>query len=390
MRLRACLLAVSLSAAVCGCGGRSPSAHISLTVSPSRGLADTPVEVRARGLAPHAAVTLRASWRGYGEGRASSSVALRADDDGRLDLRGFDGARFLWGMRATPARLLFALPATDDTVVHLSLTYHGKVVARAELHRRVGTRALRARLLTMKRDGLVGYFFSPPATRRRSAVLAIGGSDGGLGTIDLAALLASRGHPTLALGYFGAPGLPKELRRIPLEYFERALRWLARQPSVDPRHMTMLGISRGGEATLLVAVHAPTLVHGAIALVPEPEVGLALDGRTPAWTYRGKPLHQQPIAVERIRGPLLMASAQSDAVGPSSFATRKYEARLVEHRFRYFHERLDYPGAGHDIGAAIPYLPQPDPVDYGGTPRASALAKTALWRRILDFLDDHG
>jgi dienelactone hydrolase len=389
VRIAICLAAVSLSVALAGCGGHAKGARVTLTATPASALADTPVAVTARGLAPHAAVTLRASWAGFGGARADSTVPLRADGDGRLDLRGLDGARFLWGMRIAATAGLFGLPATDDTVVHLSLAGDGKVVARANLHRHLGTSALRPRPLTFGRDRLVGWFFAPPGVRRRPAVLAIGGSEGGVGTIDLAALLASHGHPTLALGYFAAPGLPERLERIPLEYFQRGLRWLARQPSVDPRHMTMMGISRGAEATLLSGVDFPKLVHAAIALVPEPEVGLAVDGRTPAWTYRGTPLPQEPIAVERIRGAILMVSAEADAQGPSSFATEHFEQRLAQHRFAFFHQRLDYPGAGHDVGAAIPYLPQPDRARFGGTQRATALAKTELWPRILHFLDDH-
>jgi dienelactone hydrolase len=384
VRVSLCVFAVLV---VAGCGGRSHGSRASLTVTPAHGLADTAVTVRASGIAPHAAVTLRASWTGFRGQHAESSVPLRADGGGRIDLHGFDGDRFLWGMRAPP--LGFGLPDTGDTVVRLALMEGGKVVAHGDVHRRVAAPGVRARLLTVGREGLVGVFIAPTAARRRGAVLVVGGSEGGVSGVDMAALLASHGHPALALGYFGAPGLPRQLRRIPLEYFERGLRWLARQPSVDPGHVTMLGVSRGGEPALLSGIHFPKLVHAVIALVPEPEVALALDGRAPAWTYRGRPLLQRPIAVERVRGPILMASAGEDAMAPSSFATRGYEARLAEHHFGFFHERLDYPRAGHDIGSAIPYLPQPDPIRYGGDPRASALAKTKLWPRILDFLDDH-
>jgi dienelactone hydrolase len=386
VRVWVCVLAVL---AVAGCGGKSHGSRASLSVTPARELADTTVTVRASGLAPHATVTLRASWAGFRGQRAASSIPLRADGEGRIDLRGFDGDRFLWGMQTTPADRIFALPDTGDTVVRLALAEGGKVVARGALHRRVGGPGLDERVLTFDRDRLVGVFIAPTTGRRRGAVLAVGGSGGGVEMIDVAALLASHGHPTLALGYFGVPGLPSQLRRIPLEYFARGLRWLARQPSVDPGHMTMLGTSRGAEPALLSGIDFPKLVHAVIALVPEPEVALALDNRTPAWTYRGKPLGQQPIAVERVRGPILMASAGDDAMAPSSFATRGFEARLTAHRFRYFHERLDYPSAGHDIASLIPYLPEPAPGQYGGTPRASALAKTELWPRILDFLDDH-
>jgi dienelactone hydrolase len=385
VRVWVCVFAVL---AVAGCGGRSHGSRASLSVTPARGLADTAVTVRASGLEPHAAVTLRATWTGFRGQRAGATVPLRADGDGRIDLHGFDGDRFLWGMRATSAGQ-FPLPDTGDTLVRLALAEGGKVVARGALHRRVGGPGLDERVLTFDRDRLVGVFIAPTGARARGAVLAVGGSGGGVESVDVAALLASHGHPTLALGYFGVPGLPSELRRIPLEYFARGLRWLARQPSVDPRRVTMMGASRGAEAALLSGIDFPKLVHAVIALVPEPEVALALDNRTPAWTYRGKPLGQQPIAVERVRGPILMASAGEDAMGPSSFATRHFEARLAEHHFGFFHERLDYPRAGHDIASLIPYLPEPAPGLYGGTPQASALAKTKLWPRVLDFLDDH-
>jgi dienelactone hydrolase len=373
---------------VAGCGAKAHGPHASLKVTPARGLADAPVTVRVRGLAPHAAVTLRASWTGFRGQRAGSTIALRADGDGRIDLRGFDGDRFLWGMRATPAGV-FALPDTGDTVVRLALAEGDEVVARGNLHRRVGAPGLAPQVLTFDRDGLVGVFIAPKSGERRGAVLAIGGSSGGIEAVDVAAALAAHGHPTLALGYFHVPGLPSQLRRIPLEYFARGLRWLARQPSVDPRRMTMLGVSRGAEAALLSAIDFPKLVHAVIALVPEPEVALSLDNRTPAWTYRGKPLSQQPIAVEHVHGSILMASGGEDAMAPSSFATRGFEARLTAHRFGYFHERLDYPSAGHDIAVLLPYLPEPDPGPYGGSRRANALAKTKLWPRVLEFLDHH-
>jgi hypothetical protein len=57
VRVGVCLLAVSLSMVMAGCGGRSRSAHVSLTVTPSRALADAPVALKAQGLAPARAKT---------------------------------------------------------------------------------------------------------------------------------------------------------------------------------------------------------------------------------------------------------------------------------------------------------------------------------------------
>src|ERR671936_1469150 len=88
--------------------------------------------------------------------------------------------------------------------------------------------------------------------------------------------LAGHGYPVLQLAYFREPGLPQSLTRIPLEYFERALGWLSRQPEVDPRRIVTWGWSRGGEASLLVAATFPELVHAAVAYVPSAYVFPAL------------------------------------------------------------------------------------------------------------------
>lgn len=44
------------------------------------------------------------------EVRAASSQALRTDPHGKVDRRGFDGMRILWGMRVTPPQASFAIP----------------------------------------------------------------------------------------------------------------------------------------------------------------------------------------------------------------------------------------------------------------------------------------
>lgn len=122
-------------------------------------------------------------------------------------------------------------------------------------------------------------------------VLVFGGSGGGRMT-SVAALLAARGYPSLALAYFKAPGLPQTLHNIPLEYFAKALRVLRAQPGVDPDHVLVAGESRGGEAALLLSAYFPRLVNGVIAGVPSSVVNSAAgpDTGRPAWTLGGRPL----------------------------------------------------------------------------------------------------
>jgi len=57
------------------------------------------------------------------------------------------------------------------------------------------------------------------------------------------------------LAYFAEPGLPDTEQNIPLEYFVKALTWLAAQRGVDPHHLVVIG-SPG--AAKLLSYSAPT------------------------------------------------------------------------------------------------------------------------------------
>src|SRR5207247_1491948 len=130
---------------------------------------------------------------------------------------------------------------------------------------------------TLARDHFIGAYCAGSA-RRGPAVLKLGGSDGGLPSTVGWRLLASHGYHTLALAYFRVRGLPRALSHIPLEYFARALRWLAHRPGVDPTKVVVMGASRGGEAALILGAIYPKLVHGVIGYAPSSNVVGALGG----------------------------------------------------------------------------------------------------------------
>jgi dienelactone hydrolase len=260
-------------------------------------------------------------------------------------------------------------------------------VARATLPRRVTPAAVGLRRLTVRRDGVYGDLFTPRNSRPHPAVLLFGGSDGGNTMVDQAGLLAAHGNPTLAMAYFAAPGVPKHLLDIPLEYFARAARLLRHQPHVT--RVVPMGVSRGGEAALLIASKFPRLLRGAIGLVPSSQVsGSTYRFDRPAWTYRGRPLAAgTQIAVERISGPILTAGAGEDTVWDSALWVHEIEQRLRDRHFRFLHTAVTYQRAGHLAGVALPYLPAPTVQDqFGGSARADAAAKADLWPRILRFL----
>jgi dienelactone hydrolase len=125
----------------------------------------------------------------------------------------------------------------------------------------------------------------------------------------------------------------------------------------------------------------PTLTAPSRAtVIPAPAANLR------AWTLGGKPVPLEPIPVERIDGPVLTAGAGDDHVWGSPVSVHAIEHRLTAHRFRFAHDGVVYPHAGHFLGTAAPYLPtSTEETSGGGTPRADAAARADLWRRILRF-----
>jgi pimeloyl-ACP methyl ester carboxylesterase len=277
----------------------------------------------------------------------------------------------------------------------------------------------------------VGALYTPARAASGPAVLVLGGAEGGAPVAE-AALLASHGHPALALAYVQGPaaaaaglddeGLPPFLEGIPLEYFAHALAWLREQPGAGPGAPLVLGRSRGAELALLLGSTYPEAVAGVIAVSPSSVVNPG-SRMTPAWTLRGRPLPAVPldpakfrldedrtstslpmfsaalsdpvavaraaIAVERIRGPVLLVSGDDDQVWPSSRSAELAVGRLRSHGHPFPVDHLRYPGAGHLIGP--PFWPTNLRIGrigerYGGSPDATERANAAAWPRVLAFV----
>src|ERR1700679_3893558 len=99
-------------------------------------------------------------------------------------------------------------------------------------------------------NGLVADLYMPAdAKGRLPAIIILGGSEGGMGAASArdGRVIAQHGYATLQLAYFDAPGLPKDLALIPLEYFKTAIDWLRTQAGVDPKRIGIVGGSIGGE-----------------------------------------------------------------------------------------------------------------------------------------------
>ncbi len=288
----------------------------------------------------------------------------------------------------------------------------------------------------------VGTLVRPTGAARgkRPAVLAFGGSEGGTSTGEFFAYhLAQLGYVSFGVGYFGAPGLPADLERVPLEILEDDLAFLASQPDVDPDHIAVLGGSRGGELALLLGASFPERVHAVVAQVPSGYVWGATSGEpVTAWTLGGVDVPSVPSAgafpdsyfkdgeqyivstptffasidaatpeeldlattrVEDASGPVLLLAGASDNLWPSCDLADVAWQRLDASGHAALHEDEVhcFPDAGHFI-VFPPGTSTQDSTAYfnaaydvwfdvGGTPEGNARAARAGNTALRGFLE---
>lgn len=397
---------MAIGIATVGGAAARPSAP-QVRISPNPSLFTGTLTIRVNGLKPDETVRLLLSSKDGVGRRWRSSATFRATRTGTLDTA---TARSLSGsyVGVQPMGLLASLLPVAGPPAY----YIFRSISRFELRvqpaigasvstafsRSVAAPGVHLHFETLSREGFIGQYWVRDGSARRPAVLDIGGSGCGYGDL-IAPALADSGFPTLDIAYCGEPGLPKTLSRVPLEYFARALNWLAEQPDVNPARVYVLGGSYGSEAALLLGVHYPSLVHGVVASSPSNVAHCNYPGcNGPAWTFDGKAVpytyqannpdpYGDPAAiipVENIRGPIFLDCGGDDGVWLSCLYARAIMRRLHQYRDRYTHLLLDYPNAGHDIAGLVPYAPGNE--NQGGRPEANQLADLSLWPKLLSFL----
>lgn len=280
--------------------------------------------------------------------------------------------------------------------------------------------ALAADVLTVpiRQNGIVGELHYAPGAARRTAVIMLNGSDGGIPSGKDADDLARSGYTVLSLAYFknwsGKPdGVPAALREIPLQYFYRAIDWLKLQPQVDRRKVVLMGQSRGAELALLLGSHRPDIA-GVIAFSPSSYVWHAVGVLgVPAWTLNGTPVPYRAsaadttlspydqfvkaapmpsarIPVENIRGPVLLLSSKTDGVWPASTYADEIAASLRK-RGRSV-QNVQFNDASHLLMGTGPGMTRFEipgttmTFDFGGTPEGSTKARAEAWAATKRYL----
>lgn len=420
-----------------------------LTLSPAIDLIDVPRRIVLSGLPAGARVSLVAQtprgghlWRAQALFMADAAGIVDLERDAPLegDYDGVAAMGLVWAQEG--AGELFHADMAQPLETTLTASIGGEPVASGRF-----TQILMAEGVTRRpvcEDGLIGTLFLPASAGPHPAIMILNGSGGGINE-PRAALWASRGVAALALGYFGAPGLPNYISNTPLEYFARGLDWLRARVRPLNDFVAIAGQSRGGELALLLGATFPDKVSAVLGYVPsafvhggqaaaDPAAGLGRDG--PCWTLGGKPLVHQwqdnaaaswkpydeattlrrnadamrtafgdpaamaraRIPVERIAGPVLLISGGDDGAWPSDLYALIVQSSLLAAGHRWEVVWKNWPAAGHSI--LFPYVPATriasrHPVSgilttVGGRPAANAQANAGAWDAALAFVRRHG
>ena len=274
---------------------------------------------------------------------------------------------------------------------------------------------------------LFGNFYPAAGEGPHPAILLLGGSEGGLGrgAKHMALALQRAGFSVFQQAYFGAPGTPDSLERIPLEVFDRGLAWLGAQAGVDAQRLALVGASKGGEAVLLVATRHPELravVAGTPSSVAWPGIDWRRGGQSAfsSWSSGGQELATMPfsawnpaegvisvyrsiedpeqreaaeraaIPIERARAATLLVCGEAETLWPACPMSRALAERAVQ-RGGPPVRVLAYPEAGHLVFG--PPIPREEPfyqrLDMaGGTVEGNAAARADSWPRVIAFLQD--
>ena len=283
----------------------------------------------------------------------------------------------------------------------------------------------------------VGTLCMPPDdSGKHPAMILLGGSEGGDSFSRLAPLFAAHGYVTASLAYFGAPALPPVLVNVPVETVGSAVNALDARPDVNGK-IGILGISRGGELSLLAA-STYSQIKAVVAIVPSPIAYMGLGASNIptgcAWTKNGSALpcvhpdaaaraqitaefrNHQPLVLapfydasrksnpseatasffplEKIAGPVMCLAGGDDEMWNSSSHCDLTMQYLKNRKHPFPDSEVAYPNAGHLFIAAVGG-PQSAlnsvtvggvTMAFGGTPQGDASAASAAWQKIWQFL----
>lgn len=287
----------------------------------------------------------------------------------------------------------------------------------------------------VRENSLYADFYAKDGVSDTTAVVLLGGGQWGAYWGEQ---IANAGCVALTLPYANRVGLPRLPEEIPLEYFEKAFRYLQAQPEVGKGKIIVMGASRNAELALLLAATFPQYISGVIAYSPssvnwsnrvltynseELKASYTYNGEDipsvpmekfspeafpedtvatlPYWQDGLKKAHDLPethIPVENINGPVLLLAGKDDEVWPSYTMAKQIVDRLFEHDFKHPIQLIAYEDAGHLISGDPSHFTlvrvgtlRINAIDYryayGGSADGDYTAKQDAYSKVFEFIE---
>ncbi|MEM7363360.1 MAG: acyl-CoA thioester hydrolase/BAAT C-terminal domain-containing protein [Pseudomonadota bacterium] len=293
--------------------------------------------------------------------------------------------------------------------------------------------------MTATRPDLCQILFPDHVDDERPLVIIIGGSSGGLRSLDQAEFYRDQGYPSAVIPYFGMEGLHDELKLIPLEHFRDCVTTITSEPLLEDRKVYVQGTSKGAEATLLLCSKGMIEVDGIILISPSRYIwGAAADlddlisGRTveqSSWSWADAPVPFVPFDPDnplppitrniegtdcfvfkdtwypKIKGPegaidlndwstpAIIFSGQQDDLWPSDRAALEIADGIAAGGHSSLVRHVSFPNVGHQIPfpGKEPSLVLTHPqlgyaLSYGGQREATINASEVWWEETQRFL----
>ena len=143
---------------------------------------------------------------------------------------------------------------------------------------------------SLEKEGFRGHFY-PGWKETNKAIISVGGASCDEKTsIAMSGFLRREGYSVLVLGFYLWKGLNKNLAAIPVDYVEKAVKWLKEEQGIEKIAMT--GASTGAGYTLVCASRIPDITC-VIPVVPYDYVMEGTDSQNrrlhcSVYTYHGE------------------------------------------------------------------------------------------------------
>lgn len=227
--------------------------------------------------------------------------------------------------------------------------------------------------------------YLPKSKKKLPAIIVLSGSEGGINKAQcIAQMISNYGIATMAIGYFGMNGLPKNLEKIPLEIVKEAIDILKNNKNIDSKRVGIYGRSKGAEFALIAATKFEDL---SCIILNSPSIFVleGVKGRFPSnsssWVFKGKEidyfefkateylkakikkeLYPNPnieisarMPLEQLNGNILLLSSVHDEIWPAYQSSLKIKEELKQKNFSYNVTLKKYKYVGHML--TIPFQP---------------------------------